>query len=199
MLRFADIRIKRKLMLITMVTSGVALLLACAAFVAYELVAFRRDMTENLATLATVIGENSSAALEFDDPESARQTLQSLKVHPHVIGAALYDKDGHLFATYGGSQELTFAAPRAPGKDYRFEDDRLILFQGFDLAGEPAGTVLIESDSRELQARMWRYALIALAVLAVSAVVAFLLAKRLQQAISGPISHLAEVVDIVRT
>jgi signal transduction histidine kinase/CheY-like chemotaxis protein len=197
--RLADAPIKRKLTAITMITSGVALLLACFAFVAYEMIAFRADMTGNLASIAAIMGENSAAALAFDDPESAKHTLQSLKTHPHVRGAALYDKNGTLFATYVGGAGANFSAPNTPGSAHKFEADRLTLFRAFDLEGEHAGTVYIESDMSELWERMWRYALIGFAVLVVSSGVAYLLAKRLQQTISDPISHLANVVDVVRS
>jgi signal transduction histidine kinase/CheY-like chemotaxis protein len=200
MLRLANQPIKRKLTLITMVTSGVALLLACAAFVAYELFAFRHDKVENTSSLAAVIGENSSAALSFDDPDSARQTLQSLQTHPHVIGAALYDRTGVLFAHYDrGATGMRFAAPATARIGHRYADDRLVLFRSFDLAGEHAGTVLIESDMVELRERMERYALIGLGVLALASAVAFALSRLLQKTISGPISHLADVVEAVRS
>jgi signal transduction histidine kinase/ActR/RegA family two-component response regulator len=194
-----NIPIKRKLTVTTMLTSGVALLLACMAFVAYEMVAFRKDMVSNLSSVAAVIGENSAAALAFDDPQSAVETLQSLNTHPNVVGAALYAKDGSVFATYRGVAGKDFVAPAVQGTLYRFEDDRLRLFHTFALAGEQLGTVYIESDMSELDARMGRYLLIGVLVLLVSSIAAYLLSKAVQRTISEPISHLASVVDSVRT
>jgi two-component system, NtrC family, sensor kinase len=193
------IPIKGKLTAITMLTSGVALLLACVAFVTYELTAFRTNTVDELSTTAAIVGDNSGAALAFDDPASARQTLRSLNVHPHIVGAALYDRNGKLFASYDRADTgVQFQAPRLEGQGHRFEQDRLKLFYGFDLAGEHAGTVYIESDLSELRALMIRYALIGGCVLLVSWAVAFLLAARLQRAISAPISHLALVMNQVQ-
>ena len=194
-----DTPIKGKLTAITMLTSGVALLLACVAFVTYELTAFRTNTVDELSTTAAIVGDNSGAALAFDDPDSARQTLRSLNVHPHIVGAALYDRNGKLFASYDRADAgMQFQAPRLEGQGHRFEQDRLKLFYGFDLAGEHAGTVYIESDLSELRALMIRYALIGGCVLLVSWAVAFLLAARLQRAISAPISHLALVMNQVQ-
>jgi two-component system NtrC family sensor kinase len=195
-----DIPIKSKLTAITMVTSGVALLLACAAFVGYELTVFRDSTVEELSTTAAIVGDNSAAAIEFDDPGSARQTLRSLDTHPHVVGAALYDRNGNLFASYQRDVSgVPFNAPRVQGQGHRFGDDRLEVFHPFGVAGEHAGTVYIESDLSELRARMSRYALIGGCVLLVSWAVAFLLAARLQRTISMPISHLAQVMNQVQT
>jgi signal transduction histidine kinase len=194
-----DTPIKGKLTAITMLTSGVALLLACVAFVTYELTAFRTNTVDELSTTAAIVGDNSGAALAFDDPDSARQTLRSLKVHPHIVGAALYDRNGKLFASYDrAGAGMPFQAPALEGQGHRFEQERLKLFYGFDLAGEHAGTVYIESDLGELRALMIRYALIGGCVLLVSWAVAFLLAARLQRAISAPISHLALVMHQVQ-
>jgi two-component system, NtrC family, sensor kinase len=190
--------IKGKLTAITMLTSGVALLLACAAFVGYELIVFRSSTVDELSTTAAVVGDNSAAALTFDDPDSARQTLRSLNAHPHIVGAALYDRSGKLFASYQRSSAARFAPPSLAQEGYRFEEDRLTLFHRFRLAGEHAGTVYIESDLSALRARMSRYALISGGVLLVSWAVAFLLAARLQRAISAPISHLALVMNQVQ-
>ena len=192
--------IKGKLTVITMLTSGVALLLACAAFVGYELMVFRAGIVGELSTTAAIVGDNSAAALAFDDPDSARQTLRSLNVHPHIVGAALYDRSGKLFASYRRDPaDAAFEPPPQQGQGYLFADDRLKLFHRFQLAGEHAGTVYIESDLSELRSRMSRYGLIGGCVLLVSWAVAFLLAARLQRAISTPISHLAQVMNEVQT
>ncbi len=194
-----DRPIKTKLTAITMLTSGVALLLACAAFVGYELMVFRTAIVDELSTTAAIVGDNSAAALTFDDPASARQTLRSLNVHPYIVGAALYARDGKLFASYRREPaDAAFQLPRVQEQGHRFEDERLRLFHRFELAGEHAGTVFIESDLSELRARMIRYGLIGAGVLLVSWAVAFLLAARLQRAISAPISHLALVMKQVQ-
>ena len=97
---FRNVPIKRKLAIINMVSSGVALMLACLALMAYEFVVFRASMVSDLATTAEIIGDNSSAALTFNDPDSARQTLRSLASHPHIVGGALYGRNGAVFAVY---------------------------------------------------------------------------------------------------
>lgn len=195
-----DTPIRRKLTAITMVTSGVALLLACLAFVSHELIVFRGEMVDELTTTAAIIGDNSAAALMFDDPQSAEQTLRSLNTHPHVVGAAIYTRDGKLFARYRRSQaDRQTAPPALRSAGHRFADERLELFHSFALAGEPAGTVFIESDLTELRERIGRYVLIGVFVLVISSTVAFLLAARLQRTISGPISHLAGVMNLVKT
>ena len=66
-----DSSIKRKLTLIIMAASTVALLLASTGFVSYELFTFRQKMVRDLSTLADIIANRSTAALSFDNQEDA--------------------------------------------------------------------------------------------------------------------------------
>lgn len=147
-----DVPIKRKLIIINTVTSGVTLLLACLAFMAYELVVFRESMISDLSTTAAIVGSNSAAALTFDDTASAEQTLRSLQTHPHIVSAAVYGSDDKVFARYRRPGPASAFEPRAPGADgYWFGRDSLELLQRFAVAGEPAGAVYIHSDLRDLR------------------------------------------------
>jgi len=74
--------ITTKLTRMNMLVSGAALLLACAAFITYDLVSFREGMVYNLSIQAQVAGSNSVSALLFSDPHSAENTLSALKVAP---------------------------------------------------------------------------------------------------------------------
>ena len=78
MLRSRDSSITKQLTWMNMLVSGAALLLACVAFVTYELVIFRSSMVETLSVQAQIIGLNSVSALLFNDLRSAQETLSAL-------------------------------------------------------------------------------------------------------------------------
>src|SRR5215471_11508501 len=100
MLSFRNLSIRRKQLLIIMLTSSIALLLACTAFTAYELITFRTGMVRNLSTLAEIVGNNTAAALDFTDATAASETLSALKAEPDIIGACVYAPRGGVFARY---------------------------------------------------------------------------------------------------
>src|SRR5712692_4072971 len=97
---FRDLSIRRKLKLIIMFTSSVALLLACAVFITYDRYAFRLAKVHSLTTVADIIGSNSTAALTFNDPHSAKEILAALAATRHVEAACIYTPDGRVFAQY---------------------------------------------------------------------------------------------------
>ena len=73
-----DVSLKWKLMVIIMLISSVALMLACAAFVIYEVILFRKDVVDDLTVKAEVIGSQSTAALKFKHAKAAAEILDKL-------------------------------------------------------------------------------------------------------------------------
>ena len=100
MLNVQHYSISKKLTWMNMLVSGVALLLACAAFFAYDLYTFRVGIVRNLSTEAQIIGSNTVSALVFNDSHAAENTLSALKASPHIHVRAIYTPDGQTFAGY---------------------------------------------------------------------------------------------------
>src|SRR5207244_5299197 len=92
--------IRRQLMTVILLTSGAVVLLTCAAFVAYEWIAFRRELVGNLTTLAQITADNTTAALAFENESDAKEVLSALRIERNVVVACLYDEDGKFSAPY---------------------------------------------------------------------------------------------------
>ena len=188
--------IKRKLMLITMSTSTVALLLASVGFVVYDLVAFRSQMSDDLMTQAEIVGANSMAALAFRDGPAAREILSALKAREGIVAAALYAPDGALVADYRRDNGAIRAVPARPDSTSgsRFEDNYLRVFHRIELHGQVLGTVYVESDMQQWDERLKRYTGIVGVLMLGAAIVALLLSSWLQRLISEPILGLQETM-----
>ncbi len=188
---FRDRPIKHKLLTIVMLSSFIALLFACAGFAAYELVSFRNQITEELSSLATVIGDNSAAALAFDDPEAAEEVLGGLRSIPSITCAAIYTQTKR-FATYQQMEkEGAFPdKPQEPGA--RFEGNHLIIFSEIRIEEETLGYVYLQSNLDRLNTRLIRYTGIVSLVLFLSFFATLFVASKMQKTISGPIIHLAQ-------
>jgi len=197
---FRDIPIRRKLTLIIMLTSGVALLLACAAFLAHDLVTLRRTTARNLSILARAIGANSKAPIVFGDRGAAEETLAVLSGERHIVAACIYTADGEVFARYSRKDaSRSFLPPKPEKQGHRFRDGGLVMFQPVVLDGERIGTVYIQSDMREMHSRVNRYAGIVAVIMLAASLVAFVLSSKIQRVISEPILRLAAVARVVST
>src|SRR3984893_18748290 len=92
--------ISRKLTLMNVLVSAVALLLASGGFCAYDLYRFRLALVRNVAKQAQIIGDNTISALVFNDPHTAEKTLSALRANPNLMCAQIYTRDGQPFAGY---------------------------------------------------------------------------------------------------
>src|SRR5882724_4918775 len=97
---FQNTPIRRKLILMIMLTSVAMMVLMRAAFFAYEYLAFREATFRQLSVLGRVIASNSTAALAFGNQADANETLSALHAEANVVAAGLYDPAGKLFAQY---------------------------------------------------------------------------------------------------
>jgi len=194
-----NISIRHKHTLIIMLTSSVVLLLACAAFVAYDRVVFRKELIEDVSILADVIGENCAAAIDFNDPKAAAGTLTALRANDNIISACVYSSDGAVFAIY--QRDATSAAFVPPATSTaskaEFTEGQLHVFRPITQRGELTGSIFVASDLKAGSARLIRYVGIVGLVFLVSLLLAFLLSNRLQRLISGPILQLAQVARSV--
>src|SRR6267378_785859 len=170
--------ISRKLTLINMLVSVVALLLASGGFCAYDLYSFRTALVRNVSTQAQIIGDNSVSALLFNDPRSAEKTLSALRANPNLMYAQIYTSDSQPFAGYWRDRAgETLSVPVIPSgqiQSHWFTDGQLGLARSIIFQGKPTGTVYILSDLGAMNDRLKSYALIVVVVLLVSLLVALI-------------------------
>jgi signal transduction histidine kinase/CheY-like chemotaxis protein len=198
---FRNLSLASKMTGVIMATSGVALLLACAAFIAYDIAAARTTLKRDVGMLADLVGANSTAALAFNDAAGAAETLRTVAVNPHIRSAALV-RDAAVFARYDRDAEAGLApivarvgaaAFTAP-EGYTEVGTRVLrLVRPIWFDGEVAGAVYLESDLRELDERLARFAGIIAIVLTGACTVALVLSWRLQRVVLAPILQLTDV------
>ena len=197
MSRTADRSISKKLTWMNMLVSGAALLIACTAFIGYDLATFRRTAAHNLSAQAQVVGLNSVSAILFNDPQSAEQTLSALKDSPDISQAAIYGPDGHPFVSFSrpGADAIPPLSPIPAGRKevYWVSGKEMTLVHPIVFQGAVSGTVYIRATIKELDRRLLSYAGIAFVVLLLSLLAALLVSSIFQKTIAQPIIHLAEI------
>lgn len=198
----ADLRhspISRKLTVMNVLVSAVALVAACAAFLAYDQYTFRQTLVRNLSTEAQIVGSNSISALTFNDPQSAEETLSAFSNLPHIITAAIFSVDGQLFAQYARSSgdRLTIPGDDAGQASATFREDEVIVRQPILFQGKRLGYVYIRSDAAEAGQRLEQYGGIAAIVLLCSLLPALLLSVIVRRSVAKPIVDLADTARLV--
>jgi signal transduction histidine kinase/DNA-binding response OmpR family regulator len=180
-----------------MLVCGVALLLACSAFIGYDLVTFRTARVNNLSMQAQILASNTMSALVFDDPDSAGKTLSALKADPRILSATIYSANRQPFATYAHSGGASIPpAPEIPDgqlERHWIQNNEIQLARTMILDGKPSGLIYIRSDVQALNQRLKLYVGIASIVLLISLLAALGVSAVFRKSVDQPIIQLAGV------
>ncbi len=203
---FKDMSIKHKLSTIVLITSSLVIFTTSAVSVTYELVQFRTSMVDKMSTLAKVIGFNSTAALTFNDPDTAEEILSALSAEPSVQQAIIFSNDGKLFSRYRSgdnikmvdSDQLTaFLELSLNGPNYHFSGRLMDLAMPIQLEDKQIGWIFIRADLSALFNRLKWFIFVIGAGMVFAFLIAGLMSSRLQKIISTPISTLAATIKMV--
>jgi signal transduction histidine kinase/DNA-binding response OmpR family regulator len=199
-----NLSIRRKLTAIVVLTSGVAVILASALFLAYDYNTFRQQIVTDLDRTAEGLGLNAYPALDVESAASGVGTqaqaalaliMGSLRVYPSIEHGVIFDAHGRAVA--GHERNILVQRPTpsfSTQGTHVFTEEGLALYRRVTTPdGRFVGVIYLLSNTRELNARLERYLGILAGVTFVSLLASLLLASQLQKVISQPILHLADV------
>lgn len=190
-----NLSIKRKLTLMVMGVSLMAVLLTVLAISSYLIYDIRISKQQELEVSAATAADRNSAALTFLDTGRAQANLDIFRLSPSIRSACIYDAAGDLFAAYESPHARAVACrervEEAQGQPYG--RDTLVAFQPVKRDDEALGSVFLLSDTHEIDTYIRKILQIstsaALAVLAA----ALLVTIYIQRGISGPLQQLAGI------
>ena len=185
--------IRRKLMIMLLVTSGAVLAITCAAFIGYQYAAYRAAARHTVQTLGEIAASNSTAAIAFDNATDETEVLRALHAERRITAAAVYDADGALFSHYPADAPASAFPPRPQRDGLRFDQGMLIDYQPIRQGGNTRlGTLYLRWDLVSLHREIALYALIAAGMTGFAMLLAYLLGRSLQRQISRPVQTLGQ-------
>ncbi|WP_438970477.1 ATP-binding protein [Methylophaga sp.] len=92
--------LKFRLVMTLMLLGLLTISIISFAIISNQREVIRFHAQDDLNALGDILVTNTLAALLFNDPVAARQTLASLRVRPGINQAAIYDRDGEIFARF---------------------------------------------------------------------------------------------------
>lgn len=180
-------------MLIMMAASIASLLLVSITFILYEQEQSRQELLRDMDFAAEIISSNSVAALLFNDPASAEETLKALRSESHFVAACLYTQKRHLFAKYFRDDKNGDCPIEPVDEASDLDGGHSVLLKEITFEQKWIGTLYIQSDMRHLDMRLNRYISIVMIVMLAAVLTAFLISSRLQHLILKPILHLSDI------
>lgn len=205
---FNKLSIKYKLILIIMFVSIVTLILSCAAFTTYDIIRFKRLLISETSTLGDLVAsdtmdqilesEKGNGSGSENSKKFSIQSFSLLRANKQIEFASVYNGDGQLVAKYARNDLAEENLPKFSDLyGSKFENNRLIIRKSILNDGKNFGTLLILSDTSEINNRIYKYLLIVLFLTVLLILLALLLSSKLQELISKPILELAKLAKAV--
>ena len=189
MRRFRDLPIRHKLLLTTFASTAVALVLASAGFLAWDVAQYRLEIAEDVDAQARIVAENSVAPLTFRDNQAAGETLAVLRLRPRIELGCLYAASGPLFATH--QREVATPCPAAPPSLGSFGWETLQVVVPVQMRQDRLGTLYIQRELTDLYYRVRIGAMTIGGLVLLAILTAFVIAYRMQRSIVSPMLQLA--------
>src|SRR3954469_10568719 len=191
-MRYRDLPIARKALALGVVPTVGALVLVTLAMGVAVYGTLRLNLTQSGEALVSVVADTMSAPLGFNDAATAAELLRAFRNVNTVDAICVYDSAGREFASY------TTATARCPPSDLAPSGTPGRDFQRAIAVGpRRVGSVHLVANTRPLEERLGMLAVIAVATLLIAVALVWVVADRMQRAISVPIASLAAMADRV--
>lgn len=157
----------------------------------------RQDVLNLMESHARVIGSNNTAAIVFDEPFSARESLKSLEMVPGITLAAIYSDDKKLFASYKRHPDAGMTIPIANTPGYYYQNNYVDLYQYIELDGDSIGVIFLRYDMTPVYEWIQQLLILDISMGILAIIIAIFLSNWFQRLITGPILRLASAAEQV--
>ncbi len=182
--------IRQKLLVISLITSGVTLILAFVLFSWFQLQQMQDRMSEEITALGHVLGANAEAALAFNDEQDATQVLSTLSHHSAIVLGCLYTSDGKVLAKYQAEGAPVEPCGVTVSSGVTIQDDRLRFSDKVVLEGRTLGFLSLHSHLEAYYAQVRSNLKIGLFIIAGTLLISYVLVLWLQRGIVKPLQNL---------
>ena len=201
--RFNNLSLAWKFRAVGVITTAVALAIACAVLLIVDLSTERERLVRDLTEQAEGTAIHSVAALTFRDAAAARETLGAMRVNAHIVKAAVLLPSGETFARFDRDPSVARAlnVDASIVKRLRpwstLEQGSLRLIRPVAFEGETLGVIYVESDLDEMNARVRHYLYTLGLALLGALTIALALVTKFERIIAAPLIRLTDSMRVV--
>lgn len=195
-----NLHLRTKLILLSAITVGLALVMACAGFLLNDLRLLRDSKLRHLKMQAELLSFSSSVVVSMGQRHQAEELLASLRSQPTIEMAGLYDANDRRVAFYAPRIDIVVPA-KLPMRDgvRTTATGYLEVFQPIMEQETCIGTVYLRTSMRDLWEQLSSYSRVSLLVMVVALGVATLFGSVMQNTVSKPILELAAAAQKITT
>ena len=191
-----SVPLKAKLLLLTLSVSCLGIFLVCVSLVVVEHQVYKKQLESELNTVASILAEQSAAAVLFRDRNQLNSIIGSLEQIGTIEQACIYDSDGgKLSAFEGEAEEVCPSLSSAPAEG--FSEHFYSMMRPILIEGEAVGFIFLKSRLEVLRQHIRTFILFVLVISITIISILVVIALKLQRLVSQPIQELSDAVETI--
>ena len=190
--------IKNKLLISYISITVITLFIIISVLVGFIYVKKTHVTTDLAYKLSKIMGTNLAASLAFDDKQSAKNILESLRVDATVEGAFVYDENGKLFTKYLKNKTLKNMPDRLKllqNNATYHDSNNIIVASNIVLDRENIGKVILLYNTDDIKNTLQQIVLILLLISTIILIVMLKVSSILQERLTAPIYVLVDTMQ----
>lgn len=195
MTRISDLPIRTKLLGLILLGSGITLLLAMVAILAYDAFSYADLKTRDMRSQAEILGRTGTVALIARDQIASRGYLEALQAKPSILAGAFYTSDGQLLASYHRHGSAHAFPVTVMPREWR-DNDQIGLVYPVNNNGNLIGMVYLHAEL-DRASRLAEYAGVIILAGIASLLIGMWISNRLQRVVSAPLQEIAATANAI--
>ena len=139
-----DWPLKAKLLLLTLSTSALGIALVCFSLATLESRNYRNQMASELDTIASILAEQSAAAVLFEDRGQLNNILKSLQRIETIQLGCIYDTAGNLLSELAQTSNAGSCPDLAMPQPLGFTDNHYQLLAPITVDDDTIGQLFLK-------------------------------------------------------
>jgi diguanylate cyclase (GGDEF)-like protein/PAS domain S-box-containing protein len=172
-----------------------AFLVVGAGVVIYQNLTLEHRARQIMEPYAQLVAVGTDAAVAFEDPDRAREILETLRANPQILQAEIYLEDGRLLASFSREPEIHSRPSPGKAEGVRFGEDTVELIQNLPRGARLYLRMGLAQLTAQAQQSLWLFGTGVIILLAITLIQMALL----RRTIVNPIAALTEAAEFVRT
>jgi len=188
--------IRQQISAIAAGVTAVVIALVLFAQLAVSLQSNLHKVTDQSAVLARLVGDNAAAAIVFQDPAAATETLATLARSPLVLLGAIEQPDGSLFAEFRVDEDgdIRLLHRSDPQAELRQHFHVQAVTEPIWLDGIELGSITLWINTWDVFAQIATSLFLSLLIWLLGTAAAYFLAERLNSRVVGPLGGLSNLM-----
>ncbi len=196
MIKFSDISIKRKIIIIVLAITIVSLGLGATWGIYSSISSFKEELLNRMQVSASIIGDYIVSDIEFNFPEATNSSLEKLSKYSNIKNVIVFKNDSTLFAQYNqvGFDDYNLKYSDK-GVNYYRNEYLYINHIIYSKPGSMVGTIAFRISTEELQQRIESFILSMFGLFVLIAAFSIFVGVTLSKKITNPILSLVDIMQ----